>query len=271
MTTRNKPSMTDAKKACAYVRASTSGEDRQRNSPDIQRDDIKRWAMANGIEVVAWFEERVSGATGIDDSPELLACMEAASKTGCGLVVASRRDRIARDITRISILTSRLAKQGIRLVSADDANWNIEDPSVALVRGVLDVFAAFELSQIRARTAKAHQKLRREGRKQSWTAPYGFELEDKRIVPVKQELAAMRQIFALRQSGMPFKTIAQMMNQSPYKPRQLSGRLGVESKGGWTLSNCYKQFQRIEQAMTGEHADGTIEAQLRAAIIGGQR
>lgn len=267
MTTRNKP-MTDAKKACAYIRASTSGEDRQRNSPDIQRDDITRWANQNGIEVVAWFEERVSGSTEIDDSTELLACMDAASKMGCGLVVASRRDRIARDITRISILTSRLAKQGIRLVSADDSNWNIEDPSVALVRGVLDVFAAFELSQIRARTAKAHQKLRREGRKQSWTAPYGFALEDKHVIPVTTELAAMRQIFELRQSGMPFKTIAQVMNLSPYKPRQLSGRLGIESKGIWTLSNCYKQFQRIEQAMTGEHADGTVEAQLRAAMMG---
>jgi hypothetical protein len=46
--------------AVGYVRVST---EEQNLGPEAQRDEIRAWAKRQGVEVVAWHEDRVSGAT----------------------------------------------------------------------------------------------------------------------------------------------------------------------------------------------------------------
>ena len=62
MPPRKKPA--DPTLAVAYLRVST---DDQKLGPEIQRDQIGRWAAANGVTVLSWhFDEGVSGGTAIE-------------------------------------------------------------------------------------------------------------------------------------------------------------------------------------------------------------
>src|SRR5678816_2395195 len=82
--------------AVAYLRVST--ED-QNLGPAAQRATITAWAARQGVQVAAWFTDQgVSGGKPVEDRPALLAALEALRVHGAGLLVAGKRDRIARDV-----------------------------------------------------------------------------------------------------------------------------------------------------------------------------
>lgn len=258
------PPTTDATKAVAYLRKSTDVDGRQANSIDVQRHDIDRWAKSNGIEVVEWFTEHISGSTAVEDSPELLRAIDYAIQHRVGLFVAAKRDRIAREMGRIATIGATLQRSNIRLVSADDANWKVEDPAIALMRTMVDAFASYELAQIRQRTKKTHEKLAREGKRQSRVAPIGFQLtEDNRIVPCEDEIRAMRFIWASRRGlkKLPYREIAKQLQEKGFKPRSNAtgvGQIGVRSPGDdqrWAVSTVCRWWQEIEGAVSGKATD----------------
>ena len=47
-------------RAYAYIRVST-GEQAKKHSLEAQKDEIERFCAGNGIQVLAWFEDHVSG------------------------------------------------------------------------------------------------------------------------------------------------------------------------------------------------------------------
>lgn len=89
------------KTAVGYLRRST--KDRQRHSFDRQQASIQMWARTNNVEIVAWFQEAVSGKLGLEQRPELVKAF------GSDLpVVVSSVDRLSRDVAiGASILKER--------------------------------------------------------------------------------------------------------------------------------------------------------------------
>lgn len=168
--TRRRPA-SDPTLAIAYLRVST---DEQALGPKAQRDSIERWARANGVRVVAWYEDLgVSGGTPIEDRPGLLAAVDALGTHAAGLLVVGKRDRLARDVM-IAAMAERLAQRaGARIVSADGAG-NGDGPEAALMRSIIDAFGAYERALIRSRTKSALAVKRARGERTSRFAPYGF-------------------------------------------------------------------------------------------------
>src|SRR5713101_118682 len=103
--------------AIAYIRVST---DDQNLGPEAQRASIAAWAGHQGVRVAAWFTDQgVSGGKPVDDRPALLAALEGLRTHGAGLLVAGKRDRIARDVV-VAATVERLAQDvGARVVTAD--------------------------------------------------------------------------------------------------------------------------------------------------------
>src|SRR5215831_17616573 len=82
--------------AVAYSRVST--ED-QNLGPEAQRAAIEAWAARHGVAVVSWHHDHgVSGATPAAERPALLEALAAVRAHGAGVLVALKRDRIARDV-----------------------------------------------------------------------------------------------------------------------------------------------------------------------------
>ncbi len=220
----------DPKVAVAIVRVST--ED-QALGPEAQRRDITAWAARSGVSIASWHEDRLSGATPAEDRPGLLAALGALRQHRAGLLVAAKRDRIARDVV-IAATVEQLARDaGARVVTADGVS--VEDtPEAALMRTLMDAFAQYERALIRARTKAALRVKRARGERYSRRAPLGFRLEGERLVEDATERAVLERVRALRSEGLSLARVASRLNAE-----------GVKCRGGrWHVTSLARALRR---------------------------
>lgn len=91
------------KTAIAYYRVSTSGQGKSGLGLEAQREAVERFAQAEGITLIASFQEIESGkgADAMDRRPVLAAALAAAKDEGCAVIVA-KLDRLSRDVHFVS-------------------------------------------------------------------------------------------------------------------------------------------------------------------------
>ena len=87
----------------AYIRVSTSRQGKSGLGMEAQRENIARFAKAEGYEVVGEFleVETGKGADALDRRPQLKSALNAARRQKCSVVVA-KLDRLSRDVHFIS-------------------------------------------------------------------------------------------------------------------------------------------------------------------------
>ena len=87
----------------AYLRVSTSRQGKSGLGMEAQRDNIARFAKAEGYEVVGEYVEVETGkgADALDRRPQLKSALNAARRQKCSVVVA-KLDRLSRDVHFIS-------------------------------------------------------------------------------------------------------------------------------------------------------------------------
>jgi DNA invertase Pin-like site-specific DNA recombinase len=193
--------------AVAYLRVST---DEQDNGVQAQRAAIQRWTEGRGVNIVAWHEDRVSGATGVEARPGMLDALESLQRIGAGILVAAKRDRIARDVVVAATVERLVAGAGAVVVTADGVT--VEDsPEGALMRTLVDAFASYERSLIKSRTRAALAVKRSRGERVSRFAPVGFRFEDGRLVVDESEAAMVERIRAMRGRGLSVRRIVDVL------------------------------------------------------------
>lgn len=205
--------------AVGYVRVSTSA---QELGPDAQRAALAAWALRSGVELVAVYEDHgVSGAAPIADRPGMLAALEALRTHGAGLLVAAKRDRFARD-AMVAAMVERAATAGGAAVRTADGSSDIAGPEGTMMRGIVDVFAAYEREVIRARTRAALGVKKARGER-TGEVPYGFRasVDGVRIEADEAEQGVIAVVRELQAAGLSQRAIA----------AQLSAR-GLVSRAG---------------------------------------
>jgi len=80
------------------------------------------------------------------------------------------------------------------------------------MRGMLDLFAAYERDLIRARTRAALQAKRARGERVSGRAPVGFRFRDGHVVSNEAERVVLAKAQALRAKGLSVRRVADMLN-----------------------------------------------------------
>ena len=206
----------DPTRAVAYLRMST---ERQDLSPAAQRAAIEQWAAGAGVVVVAWHEDLgVSGGTALEDRPGLLSALDGLDAHAAGVLVVAKRDRLARDVLTASLVERLCERKGARIQTADGAG-NQSGPEGALMRTLLDAFAAYERALIRARTrgALAVKKARGE---RTGGVPLGSSVgEDGRLAANGAEAAAVARARELRAEGRSLREIATVLAAEGHRPR----------------------------------------------------
>ena len=92
--------------------------------------------------------------------PEAFGALRAC---GAGLLVAAKRDRIARDVVVAATVEQMTREAGAKVVTADGVA--VEDtPEEMLPRGLMDLFAQYERAVIRCRTRAAFAVIRSKGK-----------------------------------------------------------------------------------------------------------
>lgn len=192
--------------AVGYVRVST--ED-QNLGPDAQRAAIAAWAQRQGVTVVAVLEDHgVSGATPLADRAGLLAALDALTAHGAGVLVAAKRDRIARDQV-IAALVERATNAVGAVLRTSDGSSDVAGPEGTMMRGIVDVFAAYEREVIKARTKAALGVKKARGQRVG-EVPYGFRVavDGVQLEPHPAEQAVLEKVRELRAAGLSHRQIA---------------------------------------------------------------
>lgn len=211
----------DLNSAVAYIRVST---EEQNLGPEAQRATIEAWAARQGVTILTWHTDKISGGKPVDERTGLMSALDSIRETGAGLLVAAKRDRIARDVV-IAATVEALAKQaGAKVVTADGVSSE-DTPEGALMRGLLDLFAQYERALIRARTKAALQAKRRAGQSLG-KAPFGFTYQGGSFVRHEAEQVVLARFRSLRSEGFTPERIADIANAEGLPARRWGGRQG---------------------------------------------
>lgn len=192
--------------AVAYVRVST---DDQNLGPDAQRSQIAAWAARQGVSVIATYEDHgVSGAAELADRPELLAALAAVRADGAGILVAAKRDRIARD-TVVAAMVERTAVAAGAVLRTADGSSDATGPEGVMMRGIVDVFAQYEREVIKARTRAALGVKKARGERTGEVA-YGYRIaaDGVRVEEDSAEQGVLAVVRELRAAGLSQRKIA---------------------------------------------------------------
>lgn len=95
-------------KAVIYARVSSTGD---RQDPRRQVEDLTRYASAAGLDIVAVYEEKASGAK--DDREVLADCVEFLKGDGAGTLLVSELSRLARSVRKILEVMDELTAAGL--------------------------------------------------------------------------------------------------------------------------------------------------------------
>jgi len=198
----------DPTRAVAYLRVST---EEQHTGPEAQRAAIESWAARAGVKVEAWFEDRISGVKQPADRPGLLDALGTLQASGCGILIAAKRDRLARDVVVAATIDRLVQAAGARVVTADGVSAE-DTPEGALMRTLLDAFAAYERAMIRARTRAALAVKRARGLRVSGRAPYGYQIAaNGHLQPEAREAEMVREASRLRAQGLSLRDVSRAL------------------------------------------------------------
>lgn len=226
---KTKRSEGDSSRVVGYVRVST---EEQRIGPEAQREALARWCRSNGRELVAVFEESVSGGASLDERPQLLAATEALRELNAGVLLVAKRDRLARDVMAAALIERLAERNGARVLSADGVSAEAT-PEGQLMRGIVDLFAQYERALIRARTRAALAVKRAKGEPVG-RAPRGLRIVREGVTDTSkgrsvrfvvdpkaaEGLRAAARMRELRRKGLTLRAIASRLDREGYRPER---------------------------------------------------
>jgi putative DNA-invertase from lambdoid prophage Rac len=196
-------------KVFGYCRVSTAEQANAGLSLDTQKQQITGYAMMKGWKVAAFFVEAgVSGSVPLADRPEgqhMLASLQPGD-----IIITAKLDRAFRSAADALGTLEQLKHDEIGLHMIDLGGDVCGNGISKLVFTILSAVAENERDRIRERVrdAKRHRVTRQlyNGGKR----PFGFDVEEGRLVPNAREQAALARAWALRKSGKSYRHIAQV-------------------------------------------------------------
>lgn len=224
-----------------YARVSTEDQGKEGTSLDDQARQLVAWSKAQGWELVRHvreephaevevtaFSDMVSGTTPPHRRPGLMRAMElvaqlASDGTGAPVaLLATKRDRLARDLAVTVALEQAAKEHGATILTMDSGT---EDTAEArLLRHILDAFAEFERTKILMRTAAGRAARAREGAWLGGTPPWGLEhVKDAPghlWCPTQEARDTVRAVFEEHQGGMSYSGIAAWLNARGLRTRE---------------------------------------------------
>lgn len=208
--------------AVAYLRLSPRGhgEDDPKLGLDAQRGSIEAWAGREGVRVVSWHvDDEISGDVPPAERAGLVEAMQAIERSGAGVLVVSKRDRLARDVV-VAALVERFAAKSGAVVRSTDGLSDMAGPEGEFTRVVVDAAAQYERALIRRRTREALAVKRAKGEVLGGI-PYGFQRssDGKRLEANVQEQHVILRARELHASGKSLRAVAEALTVENLRSR----------------------------------------------------
>lgn len=203
-------------KAIIYTRVSTNGQAEDGISMEAQETKARAWAKLNGAESTIVFRDAGLSGKRADNRPGLQDALNAVGE-GDALIVYSL-SRLARSTKDTIGIAEVLDKREADLVSLSE---RIDTTTAAgkMVFRMLAVLSEFERDQVSERTRFALAHKRASGGKTGGDVPYGFRLEEGRLVLDAGEQKAVILIRKLHSRGYTLRGIAHELEARGYRTK----------------------------------------------------
>jgi DNA invertase Pin-like site-specific DNA recombinase len=212
-----------------YIRVSTVAQAEHGTSLESQRDLGIKKAQELGFCHRVWDEGgKSSHHEDIADRPILSELFTALKEGAVKHLWVYDQSRLSRNDHVASVFRYQCNKQGVTLYTKDGV-YDLSNPNDRLTRQLLDAIAEFENATRAERTRIGKLNKVRKGSWHGGPAPYGYELEDHKLVVNQEEAKWVRRIFAEFIKGSSTAQIKQLLDSNGVEPRR--------KKGLWTLGS----------------------------------
>ena len=185
-----------------YVRLSKAEEG---HGLSVQRQSLEKYCERRGLHLVRVETDNGASGRSTRKRPGLAAAIEACSNEGCGAVVATRVDRLARSSLHFHRTIEQLQRAGATVLFSEQESFSLDTPEGRMLVGILASFAAFEADLISARTRAALKVVKQNGSRS------GKPIGNPTFRPIPAPIASV--ITDLRGEGMSYQAIAETLNQ----------------------------------------------------------
>ncbi len=205
-----------------YVRVSTEDQAEAGISLDAQRHRLAAYCEAHGLTLAGVEADEGISARKTTNRAGLQRELVALKRGDVAGLVVVKLDRLSRTTRDVLDLVAAAERQHWALHSIDE-RLDSTTPTGKFTLTILAALAQLEREQVGQRTRAAMAELRRQGRRTSRFAPFGYRIEGNRVVPVEAEQRDLERILALRAQGLGPRRIASALNdEGAANPR--SGR-----------------------------------------------
>ncbi|MBF6449509.1 recombinase family protein [Nocardia elegans] len=207
-------------------------------SPERQREDITKWADANGHTVIGWAEDlNVSRAVDPLKAPDLKPWLEPDTAQGWDILVGAKLDRIATGSIYLNRVMDWCTSNGKALVSVSE-NFDLSTWVGRMVANVIAGVAEGELEAIRERNTSAFRHNLKAGKWRGGVPPWGYvprQDEDGtwRLTQDNVQVAVIREVVERVLAGERLRSIAHdLTSRKVLTPKDRFAQLqGREVKG----------------------------------------
>ena len=152
------------------------------------------------------------------DRIELNRLREDASKNRFQILVATKLDRLSRNVKNFLDLDYELQQNNID-IKTQSQNFDTTTPSGRMLRMMLIAFAEFERDMISERTAEASEYLAREGHPGGGLPPLGYDRVNKLLVINEEDAEVVKYIFNSYLEEPSTSRIATKLNDQGYRTK----------------------------------------------------
>lgn len=189
--------------ALLYARVSTSMQVNDGMSLDAQERDLRRAAALHGYEEMELLREEGRSGKSIKGRPVLRNGLDRLDRGDAVALFVTRIDRLARSTQDFLTIIDRANQNGWRLVMLD-LNLDTSAYQGRFVVTIMSALAEMERAIIAERQKDVHKDRREKG------LTWGVDLGPKKLLPKE----VVDQIFSLRDLGMSYGKIADMLNKA---------------------------------------------------------
>ena len=195
-------------RAVIYARYSSHGQ--QEQSIDGQLRDCYAFAERQGHIIVGEYIDRALTGRN-DDRPDFQRMLADAKKKQFKYIIVWKLDRFARNRYDSAVHKADLKKYGVRVISATE---NITDePEGIMLEGLLESLAEYYSANLSKHVKRGMRECVIAGHYTGGIPPYGFKVEEKKLVADENTAPVIRYVFEQYAKGVSKKEIIDELNK----------------------------------------------------------
>ncbi|MEE8117438.1 MAG: recombinase family protein [Gemmatimonadales bacterium] len=224
-----------------YVRVSTTDQATNGISLKEQRQRLRAYAAAHGLELFRIASDNGKSGKTLSKRGGLLGALQDIEDGYAAGLIVCKLDRLSRTTTDILELLARADRRGWEFHSIQ-AHLDTSSANGRFVLTIMAGLAQMEREQTAERTRDALAVLRRQGKRISGRAPFGFRFEGDNVVRDEAEHEILDRMLALWESGYRARRIMRLLNADGWlHPR--TGRAWTSSTIHGIIKNALKRAE----------------------------